>query len=438
MIIRAIYSLLLYLLLPLILLRLLWRGLKAPAYRQRWRERFALYRGKGPEVKIWVHTVSVGEFIATVPLIRALSEEIPAQQILVTTMTPTGSARVKETFGEQIRHVYLPYDLPDAVSRFLRRYRPAVALVMETEIWPNLFHQCAALKIPLLMGNVRLSQRSLEGYRRWIPRLVREALQQVSWAAVQGEADRKRLIELGVEPEKAEATGSIKFDLTLPESLQEQGVALREALGASRPVWIAASTREGEEGYILDAHRQVVQQMPDALLLLVPRHPERFDGVARQVQSAGFELARRSQDIYPHPSPPPARGRALGSSIQVYLGDTMGEMLLLYAASDVTYVGGSLVPTGSHNMLEPAALGKPVLFGPHRFNFAEISQMLIDQGAACEMQDTNTLAVQVIDLLQHPDRRAQMGAQGVWVVEQNRGALQKLLQGIKSHLPESQ
>ena len=438
MVTRTLYSLLLYLLLPLILMRLLWRGVKAPAYRRRWGERFALYRGEASRVKVWIHTVSVGEFVATIPLIRALCEEIPAQQILVTTMTPTGSARVKETFGDQVQHVYLPYDLPDAVVRFLRHFHPTVALVMETELWSNLFHHCAARQIPLLLGNVRLSQRSLKGYQRWIPRLAREALQQVSWAAVQGEADRGRLIELGMNAGSTEVTGSIKFDLTLPESLQEQGVALREALGASRPVWIAASTREGEEGYILDAHRQVVQQMPDALLLLVPRHPERFDGVARQVQSTGFELARRSQDIYPHPSPPPARGRALDSSIQVYLGDTMGEMLLLYAASDVTYVGGSLVPTGSHNMLEPAALGKPVLFGPHRFNFAEISQMLIDQGAACEVQDANKLAAQVIDLLQRPDRRAQMGAQGVRVVEQNRGALLKLLQGIKSHLPESQ
>ncbi len=419
---RALYSLLLYLLLPLILLRLLWRSLKAPTYRHRWSERFALYRGKAPEVKVWIHTVSVGEFVATIPLIRALCEEVPAEQILVTTMTPTGSARVVETFGGQIQHVYLPYDLPDAVSRFLRHYRPAVVLVMETEIWPNLFCQCVAKKIPLLLGNVRLSQRSLEGYRRWIPGLAREALLQVSWAAVQGDADRDRLIQLGINADSTEVTGSIKFDLTLPESLQEQGVELRETLGVNRPIWIAASTREGEEGYILDAHRQILQQIPDALLLLVPRHPERFDGVAKQVLSAGFEVSRRRQN------------EVCTASTQIYLGDTMGEMLLLYAASDVAYVGGSLVPTGSHNMLEPAALGKPVLFGPHRFNFAEISQLLIDQGAASEVQNANELAEQVIGLLQNLQRREQMGQQGVRVVEQNRGALQRLLAGIHQQL----
>lgn len=424
---RLTYSLLLYLLSPLILLRLLWRSLRAPAYRQRWRERFGLYRGRSPEVTVWLHAVSVGEFIAAIPLIHALREEVPAEKILVTTMTPTGSARVVESFGGEIQHCYLPYDLPGAVSRFLRHYNPAIAIVMETEIWPNLFHRCGQQNIPLLLANVRLSQCSLEGYQRWAGQITTEALQHVQWAGAQSEADQKRLIELGADLQKVAVTGSIKFDLALPAKIEQQGAELRKELAGERPIWIAASTREGEEQYILEAHQQLLQQIPDALLLLVPRHPERFNSVARQIQSAGFQLVRRS-DAHPAPL------KEGGVTAEVYLGDTMGEMLLLYAAADIAYVGGSLVPTGSHNMLEPAALGKPVLFGPHRFNFAEISQLLIDQGAAEEVSGANQLAHCVTELLQNPEKRQQRGQQGRRVVEQNRGALDRLLAGIRPYL----
>jgi len=426
---RLTYSLLLYLSSPLILLRLLWRSLRAPAYRQRWRERFGLYRGRSPEVTVWLHAVSVGEFIAAIPLIRALKDEVPAGQILVTTMTPTGSARVQETFGAEVQHCYLPYDLPGAVSRFLHHFNPSMAIVMETEIWPNLFHGCGRQHISLLLANVRLSQRSLEGYQRWAGQLTAEALRHVQWAGVQSEADRKRLVELGAERQKVAVTGSIKFDLTLPQEIQQQGEQLRKIVAGERPVWIAASTREGEEQYVLEAHQQLLQQLPDLLLVLVPRHPERFSSVARQIESAGFELVRRSD---PHPSPPPERGRGV-----VYLGDTMGEMLLLYAAADIAYVGGSLVPTGSHNMLEPAALGKPVLFGPHRFNFAEISQLLMDQGAAQEVTSAAELAVAVVELLQQPEKCRRQGLQGQRVVEQNRGALDRLFAEIRRYLPTS-
>ena len=434
---RLTYSLLLYLSSPLILLRLLWRSLRAPAYRQRWRERFGLYRGRSPEVTVWLHAVSVGEFIAAIPLIRALKDEVPAGQILVTTMTPTGSARVQDTFGAEIQHCYLPYDLPGAVSRFLRHFNPSMAIVMETEIWPNLFHGCGQQHIPLLLANVRLSQRSLEGYQRWAGQLTAEALRHVQWAGVQSEADQKRLVELGAERQKVAVTGSIKFDLTLPQAIQQQGEQLRKTVAGERPVWIAASTREGEEQYVLEAHQQLLQQVPDLLLILVPRHPERFNSVARQVESAGFELVRRSND--PHPAPPPLSTQTAGIkgrevTAQVYLGDTMGEMLLLYAAADIAYVGGSLVPTGSHNMLEPAALGKPVLFGPHRFNFAEISQLLMDQGAAQEVTSAAELASAIVNLLQQPEKRRRQGQQGRRVVEQNRGALDRLLIGVRKYL----
>jgi len=363
--------------------------------------------------------------MVAVSLIDGLRESFPSLRILVTTNTSTGADRVYKICKGQVDHVYLPYDLPGPVSRFLNFFRPVTGVILEREIWPNLFHQCGRQQIPLLLANVRLSQRSFEGYRRWVSPLVKGALQQVSWAGVQGEADCKRLIDLGIDPGKANVTGSIKFDLTLPEGLRGQGKTLRNELGALRPTWIAASTREGEEQYVLEAHQQVLRQIPDALLILVPRHPERFNSVARQAQTLGMKIVRRTDE------------GAYGSDAQLYLGDTMGEMLMFYAASDVAYVGGSLVPTGSHNMLEPAALGKPVLFGPHRFNFAEISQMLIDQGAAQEVLDADQLATAVIDLLQNPEKQQQQGRQGQRVVEQNRGALDRLLAGIRPFLPRN-
>jgi 3-deoxy-D-manno-octulosonic-acid transferase len=273
---------------------------------------------------------------------------------------------------------------------------------------------------------VRLSQRSLEGYQRWAGRLTAEALQHVQWAGVQSGSDRKRLVALGADHERVTVTGSIKFDLALPNNIEQQGEELRKMVAGERPVWIAASTREGEERYILDAHQQLLKRFADLLLILVPRHPERFNGVAREVLSAGVEIVRRSS------------GERCQERTQVYLGDTMGEMLRLYAVADVAYVGGSLVPTGSHNMLEPAALGKPVLFGPHRFNFAEISQLLIDQGAAQEVTSAGELADAVAALLQQPEKRRRQGQQGRRVVEQNRGALQRLLKGVRAHLPEWQ
>ncbi len=374
---------------------------------------------------LWIHAASVGEVVAATPFIDSLRDLSPSVRILITTTTPTGADRVREIYGEEVDHAYLPYDLPRAVSRFFSHFHPVAGIIMETEIWPNLFHHCGKHNIPLVMANVRLSQRSLEGYQRWIPKLAKKALQNVTWAAAQGGGDAKRLITLGAEPDRVEAIGSIKFDLTLPEDIEHQGLELRDQLGNSRPIWIAASTREGEESYILEAHQSILQQIPDTLLILVPRHPERFNRVAGEAKAAGFQVVRRS------------RGDDCVPAAQIYLGDTMGEMLLLYAAADVAYVGGSLVPTGSHNMLEPAALGKPVLFGPHRFNFSEISQLLIDQGAAEEVNSAVELAESVIMLLQTDERRRQMGWQGLRVVEQNRGALDHLLAGIQMCIPKS-
>ncbi len=367
---------------------------------------------------IWIHAASVGEVIAATPMVSSLLERYTGQEILLTTTTPTGSKEVDKSLGKRVIHAFIPYDAHGFVDRFFCHFQPSVGIIMETEIWPNLFHQCGKHNIPLILANVRLSQRSLEGYQRWIPKLVKSALQNVTWAAVQGEADAKRLTALGVIPDRVTVTSSIKFDMTLPDDIKQQGEELRGQLGISRPVWIAASTREGEEEHVLDAHLRLLEQIPNALLILVPRHPERFSAVAKLISSRGLKAVRRSS------------GQPCGDEVQAYLGDSMGEMLLLYSASDVAYVGGSLVPTGSHNMLEPAALGKPVLFGPHRFNFAEASQLLIDRGAAQEVTSADQLADAVIDLFQNREKWQQIGIQGRRVVEQNRGALDRLMEGV--------
>ncbi len=389
---RIRYTALLYLLLPLTLLRLLWRGIRQPDYRQRWGERLGFYGGEERPVRIWIHAVSVGELVAALPLIRRLEETVPLSQMVVTTTTPTGSARVRAALGSAVQHVYLPYDLPGMVARFLCHFRPKVGVVMETEIWPNLFAQCRRRSIPLLLANVRLSQRSLEGYRRWAPVLARETLRQVAWLAVQSEADGDRLRQLGADKDHITITGTIKFDLQIDPEQIAAGVALRRQLGADRPIWIAASTREGEEEIILAAHQRLLQHDPELLLILVPRHPERFDHVARLVERRGLRLQRRTA------------AWSLTALPQVYLGDTMGELLLHYAAADIAFVGGSLVPLGSHNMLEPAALGLPVLFGLHRFNFAEVSELLLQEQAASEVENGDALVTELLKLLADPQR----------------------------------
>jgi len=421
----------LYLLTPLIIVRLLWRGVKAREYLSRWGERFGVYgiysatsKAKQKSIKLWIHTVSVGEFIATVPLLEHLLNDksnynLRADELLITTTTPTGSARVVEFLNRfSAHHVYLPYDQPGAVNRFLKNYQPLVGVIMETELWPNLFHSCAKRNIPVLLANARLSQRSQDGYKRWIPKLAYESLQSVTSIMAQSQDDAKRIVALGADSEKVVITGSIKFDMQLPDDIEAQGEKLRRELGGERPVWIAASTREGEDEQILAAHKIILDSVSDALLILVPRHPERFNSVAKLVKKLEFKLQRRSIA---------GDNCSCADDVQVYLGDTMGELLQLYSAADIAYVGGSLVATGSHNMLEPAALGKPVLFGPHRFNFADISKMLLEQEAAYEVLNHTELANRVIFLAQNSDTACQMGERGRLVVEKNRGALKRLL-----------
>lgn len=413
---RQIYTALLYLLLPLALLRLYWRGRRDPGHRRRWRERLG-WIPPLPAGTLWIHAVSVGEVRAALPLIRALLDRHPKQPLLVTTTTLTGSRQVREALGERVLHVYAPYDLPGAVARFLDNARPRIAVIMETELWPNLLRQCAAVKIPVLIANARLSERSARGYAR-IVQLTHSMLQDVTLIAAQADADAERFRALGAQ--RVEVVGNLKYDLQLPDPLLEQGQTLRrEQLGANRPVWIAASTHAGEDEQILDAFAQLRVRWADLLLLLVPRHPERFDGVAALGQQRGFNLVRRS------------KAQACRPDTAVFLGDSMGELLQFYAAADLAFVGGSLVPTGGHNVLEPALLGLPVLFGPHMFNFTEAGARLLEAKAAVQVANAAELATAVDRWLDNPELRRTAGQRGQAVVERHRGALAALIQRIE-------
>ncbi|WP_259757697.1 lipid IV(A) 3-deoxy-D-manno-octulosonic acid transferase [Pseudomonas sp. GCEP-101] len=415
---RTLYTLLFHLGLPLVALRLFLRSRKAPAYAQRVGERFALGLPALKPGGIWVHAVSVGESIAAAPMIRALMQRHPDLPITVTCMTPTGSERIRALFGDQVQHCYLPYDLPWAAARFLDRARPVLGVIMETELWPNHIHQCARRGIAVALANARLSERSARGYARFAG-LTRPMLEEMSWIAVQTEAEAERFRQLGARPERVSVTGSIKFDLTIDPELLARAADLRDQWQArQRPIWIAASTHAGEDEIILAAHRQLLEKHPGALLILVPRHPERFNPMAELCTREGLRTLRRST------------GELVTADTQVLLGDTMGELLFLYALADVAFVGGSLVPNGGHNLLEPAALGKPVLSGPHLFNFLEIAAQLREVGALREVADAPSLAVAVAALWDEPASAARMAEAGLGVMKANQGALERLLDGL--------
>ena len=429
------YTWLLRLLFPLIPLRLIWRGLRNRAYWWRIPERYGFIDTLPDARVIWVHAVSVGEARAAGPLVKALFARYPEHRVLITTMTPTGSATVKTQFGERVAHCYVPYDYPSAVRRFLERTHPVIAIIMETELWPNLIHASQERGVPILDANVRMSERSMRGYQRFA-RLTRATLRTVRAFAVQTQTEAQRMLVLGASPDAVHVTGSMKFELRLPASLQEQAEVLRRDWGASRPVWIAGSTHEGEDEPVLAAHAALKQQFADALLVLVPRHPERFATVARLCQKAGFKTVRRSdgQDVQ---VPRAAQNRGpIDASVDVVLGDTMGELQLFYAASDCAFVGGSLVATGGHNVLEAAAVGKPVVFGPHMFNFSEIAALTLERGAGTRIEHAGELAAALAAYLANPVRRAEAGAAGRRLVEENRGALEKTLGLVEAVISE--
>ncbi len=413
---RALYLVVVYLLAPVVCGAMLWRGFRDRAYWRDFDQRFG-FGAPVPGRPIWVHAVSVGEVQAAGPLVRALRARYPSVPLLVTTVTPTGAERARALFrddGVQVR--FVPWDLPGSVRRFFARVRPRVAVILETELWPNLYDACGRLGVPLVLASARISPRSVGRYRR-LARLFRETLSHGIVIAAQSEGDAERFRSIGANPARTHVTGNIKFDLALPADISQQGAALRvRYAGATRAVWVAGSTHAGEETAALAAHRRLRAAGIDALLVLVPRHPQRFGEVASLLRESGLPFVRRSS------------GEPAGPGTDVLLVDTLGELLAFYAAADLAFVGGSLVPVGGHNLLEPAALAVPALSGPQVFNAQDIADQLFAEGAVGQVGDADVLAEAVERLMRDADARQRMGQAGLRVVQANRGALQRLLQ----------
>lgn len=410
---RVFYNLLIYLLHVPVGAYWFARALINRRYRDRMGQRFGLGY---PQLEkcIWIHAVSVGEVQAAVPLVRAIQNRFPDHHTLITTVTPTGAARVAANFGDTVSHCYIPFELPQAVNRFFASVKPELALIMETEIWPNLYRGCGSREIPLVLVSARISPKSVDKYRKLLP-LFRETLSHGIIIAAQSEADADRFRSLGASPVRTWVTGNIKFDIELPEDLADRGRAFRTRYFGERPVWVAASTHDQEEQQVLAAHRRLLERFPDLLLVLVPRHPERFTAVADLVDRQGYNRVSRTEE------------RPCEAGTTVFLGDTMGEVPLFYAASDIAFVGGSLVPVGGHNLLEPAALGLPLVSGPHVYNAQDISDLFIDLGACHIVDDAEQLAGAVSELLEGPAAAAEQGGRGRDIVQRNRGALARLL-----------
>jgi 3-deoxy-D-manno-octulosonic-acid transferase len=411
---RFLYTLFAYLLAPVFCAVMFFRGLRDRRYWANFGERF----GRGPTVEkpsIWVHAVSVGEVQACAVLVRCLHDRYPGIPIVVTTLTATGAERARALLGDRATVRYMPLDLPGSVHRFFDRARPRIAVIFETELWPNLYHECGRRRVPLVLASARLSPKAMGKYTRFLT-LFRQALSNDVVIAAQGESDAARFRELGANPDRTHVTGNLKFDFALPPDVTTKGHELREHYAAGRLVWVAGSTHgDGEEEAVLAAHKHVRAVHPNALLVLVPRHRQRFGDVGAWLEKQNIRIIRRSS--------PAARTRDL----EVLLVDTLGELLDFYAMGDVAFVGGSLVPIGGHNLLEPAALGIPVLTGPHNHNGADIAKILIEAGAAVVVKDAAELGERVATLLSSPAERDRMGAAGRAAVEGNRGALEKLL-----------
>jgi 3-deoxy-D-manno-octulosonic-acid transferase len=413
---RRLYSLLIYLALPFAFAAVLWRGLRDRGYWQGPGERFGWGRASAVG-SIWLHAVSLGEVSAAAPLLRALRVRYPQHPIVLTSATPTGRARAKSLFGDTVDVRFLPYDTPGAVARFLDRIRPRLGIIMETELWPNLFRECERRGVPLLLASARLSARSVARYRRF-GSLARGIFSATTLIAAQTREDAERFIAIGAGSDAIHVVGNIKFDLEIGAgaSRSGEGRELRGSLGGARPVWIAGSTHAGEEEQVLAAHEELPA---DALLLLVPRHPHRFESVSELLNQRGVKFVRRSARLAPD------------ATTRVLLVDTVGELATLYAAADAAFVGGSLVPIGGHNLLEPAALGLPVLTGPSHANGEEIARLLLAEGAALEVSDARELAAALSRLLADPEERRRMGDIGRRIVESNRGSVARLLELIE-------
>lgn len=408
---RFLYSTILYLLSPLLVVYLAFRAIKSPDYRGRWGERFGLTRLKSTD--LLVHSVSMGETLAAIPLIRLIMQSHPELSITVTTTSPTGSAQVRKAFGDSVQHCYLPFDLPWCVGRFLRQVSPKSCIIMETELWPNLVAIAAKRGVRLMLANARLSAKSAAQYAKR-PKLSRSMLQRLDVIAVQTRVEAQRFIELGVSPDRVTVCGSLKFDLSITPERLANAKLLRQTWGReTSPIWVAGSVHPGEFDAMLTAHRQLLAQWPDALLIIAPRHPEQFSAVAEFVASQGFESVRRSGNF------------PVAATTQVLVGDTMGELLTFYGAADQAFVGGTLINNGGHNPLEPVAMGVPVMVGPNHWDFAQITQMLADAGGLKVVASADELAANLIEYFAKPELRLQAVNAGLAVVEANRGALQR-------------
>ncbi|MEX0958191.1 MAG: lipid IV(A) 3-deoxy-D-manno-octulosonic acid transferase [Burkholderiales bacterium] len=407
---QLLYTLIGYAVLPWALLHLVLRGRRQPGYLQHVGERFGFYSFSLPGPVIWIHAVSVGETRAAEPLIRALLEREPDAQILLTHMTPTGRETALPLLGDRVKNCYLPYDLPGPVRRFLGRFRPVRGIVMETEVWPNLVAACVRRDVPVHLVNARMSEKSARGYARFRA-ITAPAFRRLAGVGAQTERDAQRLRELGAGNVKL--TGNIKFDRAAPPEQIALGKALRAQFGESRKVFLAASTRDGEEALVLDA----TAGTDDAGLLtvIVPRHPQRFDQVAALLEQRRIPFQLRSEN------------RPVGAEVRAVLGDSMGELFAYYAAADVAFVGGSLLPLGGQNLLEACAVGCPVIVGPHTFNFAEATELAIEAGAAIRVADARELAQVVARLLDNPEQRSAMGEAGRRFTESHRGATERTL-----------
>ena len=411
---RIVYVVLTYLLVPVVIAVEAWQELWNAQYRGRVRQRLGFVAPRLHANPVWVHAVSVGEVQAAAALIHALQARDPGLAVVVTTVTPTGAQRARALFGDRVRHCYLPYDLPGAVRRFLDRIQPRVAIILETEIWPTLYRSLGQRRIPLVLASARLSARSVDRYRR-MPSLLAEAFSHGIVIGAQTAADAERFRAIGAPPDRVQVTGNVKYDLQIPQASIDAGRAFRHQCGSSRPVWIAGSTHEGEEEAALAAHAQLKEKHASALLILVPRHPQRFESVRALLRKRGVRYVQRSAGV------PPEAGH------EVFLVDTIGELQLFYAAADVAFVGGSLVPIGGHSLLEPAVLGLPVLSGPHTQNAPDIAAVLGQCGALGIVHDAAELSQRLVDYCNHPERAREDGARGQHVVEQGRGAVDRLV-----------
>lgn len=415
---RHLYSFLTQVFRPIALGVVLWRGLRNRRYWVGLCERFGVGQPFGSSETIWVHAVSLGEVTASAALIRALRGRHPEIPLILTTATPTGRARAQSLFGDTVGVRYLPYDTPGSMRRFLARVRPRLAIIMETELWPNLFDQCRRRGIPLLLANARLSPKSVRRYRRF-GTLFREVFSGATYVAAQTADDADRFVAIGAQRDRTHVVGNLKFDIVVDSAAVEAGRVLRSTYWGARPIWIAGSTHAGEEESALTAHAHLRTEVPAALLLLVPRHPERFQAVADLLSRRGLRFERRSS------------GNAVPTAAGVLLVDTVGELATLYASADVAFVGGSLVPAGGHNLLEPAALGVPIVTGPHQSNAKAIAELLLRERAAVRVADATELGGVLIDLFQNPERRRRAGDSGRQAVESNRGTLTRLLDLIE-------